>query len=295
MSAEEGPRAAGSEARGSEPACAGLDGRTPGASRAGHEARTAPRRLVVVLHDAAPATWAGCERLRRCVHAVAPVALTWLIVPRRHGAPPDARFEAALDAARSRGDELALHGWTHRDDADGGRPGGPIDYARRRWYTAGEGEFAALSQSAASERLRLGRQWFEACGWPLAGFVAPAWLMSPGTWDALDALGFEYTCTLSRLVALPSRVGLASQSIVYSTRAAWRRALSLGWNAALARAQRTRALLRFELHPGDAEHAAVRRSWMRLLERALREREAVTLQEAARELQVVPAQAGIHA
>jgi predicted deacetylase len=238
---------------------------------------------VVVLHDAAPATWSACERLRRCVRAVAPVPLTWLAVPRRHGAPRDARFEAALDAARSQGDELALHGWTHRDDA-GGRPRGPIDYARRRWYTAGEGEFAALSRAAASERLRLGRQWFEASGWPLAGFVAPAWLMSPGTWDALDAAGFEYTCTLSRIVALPSRASLASRSIVYSTRAAWRRALSRGWNAALARAQRTRPLLRFELHPGDAEHAALRRSWMRLLERALREREAVTLREVARSL-----------
>jgi len=42
--AEEGPRATGSEACGSKPACAGLDGGTPGASRAGHEARTTPRR-----------------------------------------------------------------------------------------------------------------------------------------------------------------------------------------------------------------------------------------------------------
>jgi len=39
MSAQEGTRAAGSEPRGSKPACAGLDGRTTGASRAGHEAR----------------------------------------------------------------------------------------------------------------------------------------------------------------------------------------------------------------------------------------------------------------
>lgn len=239
------------------------------------------RRLVVVLHDAAPATWADCERVRECVREIAPLPITWLAVPRYHGAARDARFEAALDAALARGDELALHGFTHRDE---GLPQGAIDRLRRRFYTAGEGEFAALSRGAAAHRIALGRRWFEACGWPLAGFVAPAWLMSPGTLEALDAQGFEYTCTLSRIVSLASRTSLHSQAIVYSTRAAWRRAASLGWNAALAQLQRARPLLRFELHPRDARHAPVRRSWMRLLEAALREREATTLREAARAL-----------
>ena len=132
----------------------------------------------------------------------------------------------------------------------------------------------------------------------LHGFVAPAWLTSAGTWAALDELGFGYACTLSRLVALPSRRSLRAQSLVYSTRAAWRRALSLGWNEAVARVERSRPLLRFELHPADAEHASVRRSWMRLLDAALREREAVTLSQAVQRLLVapvsaIPAKAGI--
>jgi predicted deacetylase len=216
-----------------------------------------------------------------CVRRIGALPVTVLAVPRYHGGGADAGFEQWLDAALADGDELALHGLTHIDD---GRPMGLVDHARRRWYTAGEGEFAALRPAEAAERLALGRRWFCEHGWPLHGFVAPAWLMSAGTWQALDALGFEYTCTLRSVVSLPQHAGLASRGIVYSTRSGWRRALSLPWNAAVAGSQRRRPLLRFELHPADADHPAIRRSWMGLLERALAGREAVTLREAARRI-----------
>lgn len=237
--------------------------------------------LAVVIHDAAPATRAACDRVLACVRRIAALPVTVLAVPDYHGGGSDGGYERWLGAAAAAGDELALHGFTHRDD---GQPRGFVDHARRRWYTAGEGEFCALPQAEATRRLRLGMRWFEQCGWPLHGFVAPAWLVSAGTWQALDALGFEYTCTLSRVVSLPQRADLHSRSIVYSTRSGWRRALSLPWNAAVARSQRRRPLLRFELHPHDADHAAVRRGWMHLLESALAEREPVTLREAARRI-----------
>ncbi|MBA3589704.1 polysaccharide deacetylase family protein [Methylibium sp.] len=230
--------------------------------------------LAVVLHDAAPATWAACERLHRCVQQVAPVPVTWLAVPRYHGMRPDSFFEESLDIALARGDELALHGYTHWD-AEPTR--GWLDHARRRWYTASEGEFAALGQAQAAQRLRAGRRWFERRRWPLHGFVAPAWLLSEGSRSALDAAGFDYTCTLTGLVDLRRRATLPSRAVVYSTRSAWRRSVSTPWNAAVAHRQRAAPLLRFELHPGDAEHRSVRRSWMGLLERALEGRDALTL------------------
>lgn len=237
--------------------------------------------VAVVIHDAAPPTRAACDRVLACVRRIAPLPVTVLAVPRYHGGPADAGFERWLDARLAGGDELALHGFSHRDD---GRPRGLVDHLRRRWYTAGEGEFADLSCAEALRRLALGRDWFGERGWPLYGFVAPAWLMSDGAWRALAALGFDYTCTLSRLVALSPRRELRSRSLVYSTRAGWRRALSLPWNAVVAASQRRRPLLRFELHPADADHAAIRRAWMRLLDAALEGREAVTLREAARRL-----------
>lgn len=237
------------------------------------------RRLAVVLHDAAPATWLACQRVLRAIESVAPVPVTILAVPRWHLDPHDTDFERELDRRLGRGDELALHGYTHADD---GRPSGLVDHVRRRWYTAGEGEFSALPRDEAARRLHAGMRWFERRGWPLHGFIAPAWLMSAGTWQALDGLDLRYTCTLRHVYALHPRATLASHGLVYSTRSAWRRAVSRPWNRVVAHSQAEQPLLRLELHPHDADHAALRQSWMGLLERFAAERTAVTLAEAVR-------------
>lgn len=247
-------------------------------------------QIAVVLHDVAPPTWPACERLLACLASVdASLPLTYLVVPRYHGSTlASPAWQRALDGAAARGDDLALHGYTHLDV--GSPPAGRIDAWRRRWYTQGEGEFAALDEDEAVQRLAAGRAWFAAQGWPLHGFVPPAWLIGAAARRAVESAGFDYTCSLSRLTALPRLgadgvwqpgVSLRSQSLVYSTRAAWRRRLSCVWNPAVAWAQQRGALLRFELHPWDADHPDVRRSWMRLLERALRTRRPVTLRQAS--------------
>ena len=238
----------------------------------------APERLAmsVTLHDVAPATQARCEQLIARLERIAPMALTLLVVPYYHGQHTSAAFDDWLDARVQRGDELALHGLTHHDDA--AAPQGWVDRLRRRWYTAGEGEFAALSTADATQRLNAGRRWFARRRWPLRGFVAPAWLLSDGAWQALRRQPFDYTCTRSALVALPRGMpnaplrALRARSIVYSTRAAWRRAASLPYNRIVARLEQGNGWLRFELHPGDAAHEAVCSSALRLIERALAQR-----------------------
>lgn len=239
--------------------------------------------LCVVLHDVSPVTWAACQRVIDAVGEVAPVPMTLLAVPRYHGAPRDPAFEDLLTRRCECGDELALHGYTHLDDS---RPSGVVDALRRRWYTAGEGEFASLRADDAAGRLLAGARWFQENGWPLYGFVAPAWLMSPGTWEALALLPLTYTATLRRLYALPRRHMLTSQSIVYSTRARWRRATSLMWNRALHHAgQDAQMLVRFELHPHDADYPIIRRSWQRLLAWHLQYRRAYTVADFVRQWQ----------
>lgn len=239
--------------------------------------------LCVVLHDVAPATLPACERLMRAVADVAELPLTLLAVPRYHCQPRSPRFGAWLAERHALGDEIALHGYTHMDD---GVPHGFIDRLKRRHYTRGEGEFADLSITEAMRRLTAGVRWFADQGLALRGFVAPAWLMSPGTWEALRWLDLSYTCTLRRLVLLPDQRQFVSQSLVYSCDNAWRRQASLAWNAALSRMQRRNPLLRLELHPRDADHAAVRRSWQRLLEQHLAERRACRLADAAERLRL---------
>lgn len=240
----------------------------------------APRRVCVVLHDVAARTLEACDAVLAAVDAVAagvPVPVTHLAVPAYHGDAPTPTLEHWLTARRHAGDEVALHGWSHRDE----RPvQGVLDTVRRRHYTRSEGEFWALSAAEAAERIARGSDWFARNGWPLQGFVAPAWLLGPGAWQALAGTPFTWTATLRELVTLPERRVHASQSVVYSTSAAWRRATSLAWNSAVATWERTNPILRLELHPPDARHPRIRRHWQRILEQALESRTGASVSEA---------------
>jgi uncharacterized protein len=231
--------------------------------------------LCVVLHDVAPATRAACERVLAALREVAgPLPITMLAVPRYHCEPSSRDFAAWLGERHAGGDEIALHGYTHLDD---GEPRGFVDRLRRRHYTRGEGEFCDLSIIEATQRITAGIKWFHRHGMVPLGFVAPAWLMSPGTWEALRWLDLRYTCTLRQLVLLPDRRALTSQGLVYSCASAWRRQASLAWNATVAATLRNNPLLRLELHPHDADHPAIRRSWQGLLAQHLAGRRATTL------------------
>jgi hypothetical protein len=103
--------------------------------------------------------------------------------------------------ALERGDELALHGYSHLDTEAGS--GGLRARFLRNVYTRREGEFAALTEAEARRRLELGLDWFAARGWTPTGFVPPAWLLGEGAWRALRDAPFAYTTTFSHFHCLP--------------------------------------------------------------------------------------------
>jgi predicted deacetylase len=238
----------------------------------------AMRVLCVVVHDVAPATWARCRLLVDLLTEIGEFPLTLLAVPRYHGDARDRRFESWLVQRAARGDEIALHGYTHQDD---GIPHGWIDALRRRRYTRGEGEFWALGADEARRRLMAGAHWLQSLGLPPTGFVAPAWLLGEGAWRALQHMPFGYTCTLRRFWLLPELLSLACRGQVYSTATPARRVLSVLWNETLLDAQRRAAVVRLELHPDDANHARVRRSWQRAAQLQLPTRRPCTLRGLA--------------
>jgi predicted deacetylase len=239
--------------------------------------------LALVVHDVAPATWERCAALLAQACALAPrLPATLLVVPRWHGAPATRGFESAMDQALAQGHELALHGWSHLDPLPAR---GVLQQLRRRFYTAGEGEFAALPHEQAARRLALGQRWFARRGWPLHGFVPPAWLLGEGSAQALSEAGLEYSCTLDRFLGLRGQAPLRAWSLVFSTRAAWRRGASRLWVPLLARRLRHAPLLRFELHPDDVVYPGVRRCWLELLAQALDQgRQPLLLREVAQRL-----------
>jgi predicted deacetylase len=264
------------------------------------------------MHDVAPATWDDCLRLHDAIRAVADIPLTWLVVPRFHGSlARSLPMETALTGLLDAGHELALHGYTHLDEVPLA-PSMPLGQRfSRSVFTQREGEFSALDEAEARARIALGIDWFAARGWPLAGFIAPAWLLGPGAWRALStapsvpengggALPFRYTTTFGRFHWLDtgqlgqpgnseqsgrpgrpeqpeqSAPSLWAPSLVYTARNRTGRLLSPRLIDLAQRAQPRAPLMRLSLHPADARHPALMRHMQRLLAHLLARREPLT-------------------
>jgi len=237
----------------------------------------------ISLHDVAPATLDECRVVLDFLDGMNAGPLALLVVPDYHGrgrVDRDPRFVSFIDDRIRRGDEVVLHGLRHVDAAPLGP--GVREWLERRVYTAGEGEFSRLDAPAARRALLRGLAILRGAGWHPTGFVAPAWLMSPGTLEALVDLPFEYCSTRSEVVLLGTGTRLVAPSLVVSSRSAGRRAASIAWNAALARVNARQRVIRAALHPSDLRHAGIRRLWRRLLAPLVDTRRIVT------EAQLVP-------
>ena len=233
------------------------------------------------IHDVAPATWPDCLRLWQAVRAVADIPLTWLVVPRYHGRRGGGRlcsvrdYEQAIERLLMQGHELALHGYTHLDR--GPPPASLREAYWRRVFTQGEGEFAALDAVQARERLALGVAYFARRGWPLRGFVAPAWLLGDGAWAALRDSDFLYTSTLRHFHVLGARpMALPATSLLYASRNAAGRMLSRLALSGAATSLAQAPLVRLALHPRDARHPALLRHMQRTVEALLAGRAPLT-------------------
>lgn len=238
-------------------------------------------RVCVALHDVSPDTWDDCHRWLDEADALGVRPLTLLLVPDFHARGTFAQAPAIVRALGQRsagGDEFAQHGLRHRDEGPALRS--PADWLRRRVLTAGEGEFAALDQETAAQRLDEGRQLLTAAGLAVTGFVAPAWLASPGTRVALRSRDYAWTSDHAALYDLVGGNRLSAPVLTASPRSAWRRAASRAWLAAMLRATRKLPVVRVGLHPADLSHDGLRHAWREVLRALVAERQCVTKQAA---------------
>jgi predicted deacetylase len=230
-----------------------------------------PPSLLLVLHDVAPQSWADYQPFVEAVDALGEVPMTWLVVPDFHknsDLEEHPGFRRLLTRRIARGDELALHGYFHCDEAP--TPTTPRDWFMRRIYTH-EGEFYSLSQETALARLRAGIEIFHRYHWPLEGFVAPAWLMSEGTRQALRQLPLRYTSDPQHLYRLPDFTAVDAPGLVWSARSAWRRGLSKLVSDQREQRWQQAPVIRLGLHPVDMRHEFSRTYWLQTLKRLLDE------------------------
>ena len=206
---------------------------------------------------------AACVRTLAAIREVAGDApVTILAVPRYHDEKPTDQFEAWLDGRARRGDELALHGCTHRDD---GTPAGWLDKLRRSRYTRGEGEFWSLSRAESLARIDVGIEWFAPQALA-ARRLRPAGLAArPRGARSADpaAVRIHGDLAPARPPAGPDRGDRRAQSASSTARRArgGGAARSPGTPASPSPSAPILCCASRSLHPRDADFAAVESSW----------------------------------
>lgn len=226
------------------------------------EPRSRNSAFCVVLHDVAPSTWELYAEFVRAVDQLGRVPLTLLVVPDFHRQGTIdcfPAFIAAIEQRLARGDEVVLHGYYHDDP-------GPMGLSRKEWFMrrvyTHEAEFYRMAEPEALHRLQRGVDLFARLGWPVKGFVPPAWLLGNEGRQALVRCGFAYTSDIGRLIRLPDFQPELAPTLVWSARSAWRRGLSKVRNDHLLARQHQAPLIRLGLHPVDLRHHAVYRYWL---------------------------------
>jgi len=234
---------------------------------------TSQKSLIVSLHDAHPGSHA---RIAEQVAFLADYGITRssiLVVPEFHHRGSllrDGHFCDAVSGWQAQGHEIVLHGYFH--DRRESPPEKLSTLFWTRLYTNREAEFLDLPRETARQRLERGRALFDSLGWRTRGFVAPAWLMAEGLANLLAEMGFAYTTRVGEIIPLLPGLNRvkSSQSLCYSTRAAWRRFASGVWNKSLFGRLRETDLVRLSLHPRDLEFPLMRRQIDQILRASLK-------------------------
>ncbi|MEI6417692.1 MAG: polysaccharide deacetylase family protein [Sphingomonadales bacterium] len=205
--------------------------------------------LLASIHDVSPRFEREVDQLAELLSRhTGSGRFAMLVVPDHWDQAPIAgnrAFAARLRGWADMGIEMFLHGWRHKDDAPAG--------LAARHMTAGEGEFSALSEAEARARLQRGRAVVEdAIGRPVAGFIAPAWLYSPGAHAAIAAEGFALAEDHFRVWQPGSGKVLARGPVItWASRSPGRIRSSLLAAGLLRHALLPLPVVRLAVHPGD--------------------------------------------
>jgi predicted deacetylase len=211
--------------------------------------------------------------------------VSYLLIPHYHGrhlSSESPRFITWCRAGRSFRIQWHLHGFHHLEAAPVGTAGrlSPGDRWKRKYLTAGEGEFLSLDPARMRDKLHAGRDIFQAClKREPPGFVAPAWLFNAGLPAVLKEQGIRYTEDHHRLYDLDSGGSLPSPVITWATRTLIRKYGSVLVCPILARLWASTPVLRVAMHPFDFDHAPTVANIRAVLRRLLKGRTQVFCSE----------------
>ena len=221
-----------------------------------------PRKLVVSLHDVTPAHLLRLRRAEALFRRMEVDAVQYLFVPEFHGRYRASEYPDFLDwCRRDRSFKVSwwLHGYYHLDNPPELKPVelSLVDRLKRRFLTAGEGEFLTLDSAMQRRRIIAGLEEFSHCfpGVKPAGFVPPAWLFKSETLlPLLRELGLPYTEDHNHLYDVNRNLVKFAPVVTWATRTLFHKYGSLVVCPLRARWFQRESIVRVAMHPHDFDH-----------------------------------------
>ncbi|HSL56899.1 MAG TPA: DUF2334 domain-containing protein [Acidimicrobiales bacterium] len=223
--------------------------------------------LVVSLHDVAAtsadatASWRADLVARGVPATLLAIAGPW----RGHYLARSHDLAMWLRAREERGDEVALHDWSHEAGSTGPR----WRLAMARLIARGAAEFAALDEAEAHQRLARGIDALADCGLHAVGFTPPGWLASPGSRAACTALGFRYSTSQTAVIDHRSQVQHRIPAFCHRPGTRWEGVGAALLRRATAHRARRGRTVRIALHPADLERPGLREVALAAIDDAL--------------------------
>ena len=245
------------------------------------------RIVLVSLHDVTPRHAGRLARADALFRDLGVTHATYLIVPRYHRGWPieeDAAFSRWCRAAAPFSVRWCLHGYHHEEtDTRGSDRPSLRTWLKRRFLTAGEGEFLSLSAAAVGDRIDRGRKAFKSCvGLDPTGFVAPAWLFNRALMPELAERDFAWTEDHWRIYDLQRHTTIDAPVITWASRARVRRWVSTWLAPRLLQRWHDKPILRIAVHPSDFDHPSIVEAIAATITTALHDRTPETYEHVLR-------------
>jgi len=253
-----------------------------GAGIGARPAQSVPRRIAVALHDVEPATFERCALIRDWLDDHGVDRVTLLVIPARDLHPVGERspeMTSWLAERRRAGDSIAQHGFQHeRTRRCGALAGSLLATPARR-----TGEFVGLDEAETQRAVNAGWRLLKLAGIEPDGFVAPAYAYTP---ELRSVLPHRFRWWAG-LLGVHRRAQPAGAQHARLLSPVW----GMGGEGALQRALSPALIraggmfggrtLRVDLHPADLQHPRQMLALDHVLDRAGRQRKAITYDELA--------------
>lgn len=237
------------------------------------------RHTLLSLHDVSPFHLERLNKAESLFQALGVTQVAYLLIPNYHGHSLASTPEFREWCARERPFkvEWILHGFYHQEQRKDISASSTADSLKRKYATAGEGEFLPLEYDRALERINQGIAVFEkTLGIRPSGFIPPAWLYHPDLSQALRTSGMHFWENRNAVQSLTSGTSVSAPVITWATRTPFRKTTSILGTPVLELAYRARPLIRLAVHPFDFDHPETVRSIKTVWQRAIKRRDQLS-------------------